>query len=70
MRARSRGVNFPRNKMARFSSYDARKLLSPAMIARAEIQFRLPAERTQVQSDFHYRTTETPNGLGARSCQP
>ena len=51
MRARSRGVNFPRS-MARFSSYDACKLLTPAMIARIKAQFHLPAERTAVQSDW------------------
>ena len=56
MRARSRGVNFPRT-MARFSSYDARKLLTPATIARIETQFHLPAERTEIQSDFHYQST-------------
>jgi len=31
------------------------------MIARIEIQFHLPAERTEVQSDLHYKSTETPN---------
>jgi hypothetical protein len=57
MRARSRGVNFPRT-MARFSSNDARKPLTPAVIARIETQFHLPLERTEVQSDLHYQSTE------------
>ncbi|MDQ6867307.1 MAG: hypothetical protein M3178_02435 [Pseudomonadota bacterium] len=33
------------------------------MIARIKTQFHLPAERTEVQSDWHYQSTETPNGL-------
>jgi hypothetical protein len=41
-----------------------RKLLTPAMIARIETQFHLPAERTETQRDWHYQSTETPNGLG------
>jgi hypothetical protein len=55
--------------MARFSSHDARKLMTPAMIARIETQFHLPAGRTEVKSDLHYQSTETPNGLGTRSMQ-
>jgi hypothetical protein len=43
--------------------YADRKLLTPAMIARIETQFHLPAERTKVQSDRHYQSTETPNVL-------
>jgi hypothetical protein len=39
-------------------------LLTPAMIGRIATHFRLPAERTEVQSDWHYQSTETPNGLG------
>ena len=50
-----------------FIIYADRKLLTPAMIARIETQFHLPAERTEVQSDLHYQSTETPNGLGTRS---
>jgi hypothetical protein len=46
--------------MARFSSYDARKLMTPAMIVRIEPQFHLPGERTEIQSDWHYQSTETP----------
>ena len=53
-----------------FILYADRKLLTPATIARIEIHFHLPPERTEIQSDFHYQSTETPNGLGARSCQP
>jgi hypothetical protein len=34
--------------MARFSPYDARKLLTPETIAHIESQFRLPADRTFV----------------------
>jgi hypothetical protein len=56
--------------MARFSSYDARKLMTPAMIARIETQFHLPEERTEIQSDWHYQSTETPNVLQTRSSQP
>jgi hypothetical protein len=50
-----------------FLLYADRKLLTPATIARIKTQFHLPQERTEVQSDFHYQSTETPNGLGARS---
>jgi hypothetical protein len=35
------------------------------MIARIETQFHLPAERTEIQSDRHYQSTETPNVLAA-----
>jgi hypothetical protein len=49
--------------MASFLSYDARNLLTAAMIARIATQFHLPAERTEIQSDFHYQSTETPNEL-------
>jgi hypothetical protein len=44
-----------------FILYADRKLMMPAMIARIETHFRLPAERTEVQSDLHYRSTETPD---------
>jgi len=47
-----------------FILYADRKLLTPAMIARIKKQFHLPAERTEVQSDLHYQSTETPNELG------
>jgi hypothetical protein len=39
--------------------YADRKLMTPAMIARIAAQFHLPEERTEVQSDFHYQSTET-----------
>ena len=55
---------FPPNNVARSSSSDARKLLTPAMIARIEAQFHLPVDRTEVESDWHYQSTETPNVLG------
>jgi hypothetical protein len=53
-----------------FIIYADRKLLTPATIARLKTQFLLPTERIEVQSDFHYRSIETPNVLRARSCQP
>jgi hypothetical protein len=53
-----------------FIIYADRKLLTPATIARIETQFHLPADRTEVQSDFHYQSKETPNVLAARRCQP
>jgi hypothetical protein len=42
-----------------FVLYADRKLLTPATIAPIATQFCLPAERTEVQSDFHYQSTET-----------
>src|SRR3982074_3359684 len=50
-----------------FVVYADRKLMTPAMIARIATQFHLPAERTEVQSDGHYQSTETPNGTSTRS---
>ena len=47
-----------------FIIYADRKLLTPAMIARIEAQFHLPVDRTEVESDWHYQSTETPNVLG------
>jgi hypothetical protein len=38
--------------------------MAPAMIARIKTQFHLPAERTETQSNWHYQSTETPNGIG------
>jgi hypothetical protein len=32
-------------------------------IARIETQFHLPEERTEVKSDFHYQSKDTPNVL-------
>jgi hypothetical protein len=46
-----------------FVLYADRKLLAPAMIARIATQFHLPAERTEIQSDWHYQSTQTPNVL-------
>ena len=46
-----------------FILYADRKLMTPATIARIASQFHLPAERTEVQSDFHYQSMETPNVL-------
>ena len=43
-----------------FIIYADRKLLTPATIARLETQFQLPEERTEIQSDLHYKSTETP----------
>jgi hypothetical protein len=42
-----------------FILYADRKLMTPAMITRIETQFHLPEDRTEIQSDFHYRSTET-----------
>jgi hypothetical protein len=46
--------------MARSSSSDARKLLTPETITRIEAQFHLPEDRTEIQSDWHYQSTEMP----------
>jgi hypothetical protein len=46
-----------------FILYADRKLLTPAMIARVKTHFHLPEERTEVQSDLHYQSKETPNAL-------
>ena len=47
-----------------FILYADSKLLTPATIGRIETQFHLPAERTEVQSDLHYQSNETPNAVG------
>ena len=57
-RERVLGVSIS-STMARFSSYADRKLLTPAMIARIETHFHLPAERTEVTSDLNYQSKET-----------
>jgi hypothetical protein len=44
--------------------------MTPATIARIETQFHLPEERTDIQSDRLYQSTETPNGLETRSMRP
>jgi impB/mucB/samB family len=46
-----------------FILYADRKLMTTAMIAHIETQFYLRADRTEVQSDWHYQSTETPNAL-------
>jgi hypothetical protein len=53
-----------------FIIYADRKLLTLATIARIKTRFHLPADRTEVQSDSHYQSNETPNVLGTRSIQP
>jgi hypothetical protein len=45
-----------------FVLYADRKLMTREMITRIKIQFLLPTERIEVQSDLHYRSTETPKG--------
>jgi hypothetical protein len=47
-----------------FILYTDRKLMTPATIARIETQFHLPAERTEVQSNWHYQSNETPDAVG------
>lgn len=44
-----------------FILYTDRKLVTPEMIARIQANFHLPEERTEIQSDGHYQSTETPN---------
>jgi hypothetical protein len=46
-----------------FIIYADRKLLTPATTALIQAQFHLPADRTEVASDWHYQSTETPGGL-------
>jgi hypothetical protein len=46
-----------------FIIFADRKLLTPETIARIATQFHLPAGRTEVQSDLHYQSKETPNVL-------
>jgi hypothetical protein len=46
-----------------FTLYADRKLLAPALIARIAAQFHLPTVRTEIQSDLHYQSKETPNAL-------
>ena len=48
-----------------FILYADRKLLTPATIARLGTQFLLPTERTEIHSDLHYKSTETPKLPGA-----
>jgi hypothetical protein len=46
-----------------FILYADRKLVTPEMIARIATRFHLPEERTEITSDFHYQSTETPKVL-------
>jgi hypothetical protein len=43
-----------------FILYADHKLMAPATIASIQVQFQLPADRTEIQSDWHYQSTETP----------
>jgi hypothetical protein len=45
------------------------KLLTPETITPIQVHFHLPRDRTEVQSDFHYQSTETANVLRTRSSQ-
>ena len=53
-----------------FILYADRKLMTPARIAHIESHFHLPTESTDVQSDLHYRSKETPTGIGTSSIRP
>jgi hypothetical protein len=46
-----------------FVLYADHKLLTPEIIACIQAQFHLPEDRTEVTSDFHYQSNETPNVL-------
>jgi hypothetical protein len=46
-----------------FIIYADCKLLTPETIACIKTRFHLPEDRTEVQSDWHYQSTETPNAL-------
>jgi len=50
-----------------FIIYADRKLMTPAMIARIATNFHLPEKRTEVKSDLHYQSNETPDALGTSS---
>ena len=47
----------------RFTLYADRKLIQADTIAHIARRFLLPAERTDVQTDFHYQSQETPDAL-------
>ena len=47
----------------RFTLYADRKLMLADTIAHIARRFLLPAERTDVQTDFHYQSRETPDAL-------
>lgn len=48
----------------RFILYADRKLLRPETIAAIERLFALPPDRTDVETDFHYQSAETPGPFG------
>lgn len=48
---------------ARFILYADRKLLRHSTIAAIERRFALPADRTEVETDFHYQSAESPGSL-------
>ena len=66
---RSYAKDWPRGRIVFNSSRDLfvlyadRKLMTPEIIARIRAQFHLPQERTEVKSDFHYQSKETPDVL-------
>jgi hypothetical protein len=45
----------------RFTLYADTKLMKAETIARIREQFAVPAELTSMESDFHYRSSETPS---------
>jgi hypothetical protein len=47
----------------RFTLYADRKLMAAEAIARICNHFCLPADRTSIEGDFHYQSTETPGAL-------
>jgi hypothetical protein len=47
----------------RFVLYADRKLMLPDTITRIQAWFALPAEKTVVETDFHYQSPETPGPL-------
>jgi hypothetical protein len=61
-------VVFDRSRVL-FILYADRKLMTPVMIARIKTQFHLPEERTEIQSDWHYQSTETPRRLGNQTAK-
>jgi hypothetical protein len=47
----------------RFLLYADRKLMLPGSIARIQKRFAISPDRTTVETDFHYQSTETPGSL-------
>jgi hypothetical protein len=35
--------------------------MAPKIIEQIQTRFRLPAERTTIEADFHYQSRETPH---------